>query len=366
MLHIRSRCGSGQEGWGAPEPRDAPGQRDVPGRSKRRVVPLACALQYLILALFLTHAFAQATESDVVAQAGTLIQAGKLDQAETLLRSAVAAHDSSAALHGALGDLLLNEHKYEDAVMELGRAAQLEPASRRYNLRAAEALIGWEKYPTAVDFLKAVQPRFGNDPHFHYVLGLAYYFESNLNEAIPQLEQAVRLSPKFDRARFLLANCLLGNGQTEKALDILRKLTKEHPDNAFYWATMGQRSAHVNIGSSPQESVRAVSRALELAPGDSYIQFLAATVFTETGDFKRARPLLENLEKVVPQQLEIHAMLVRVYARVGERELAAKEAETVDQLQKEQLQKEQLQKEQTAAPSPTPPTGAGTSGPEQP
>jgi predicted Zn-dependent protease len=319
-------------------------------------VPLACALQYLILAFFLTRVFAQATEQDVETQAATLIHAGKLDQAEALLRSASATHDSSAALHGALGDLLLNEHKYEDAVMELGRAAQLEPASRKYNLLAAEALIGWEKYPTAVDFLKAVQPRFDNDPHFHYVLGLAYFFESNLNEAIPQLEEAVRLSPKFDRARFLLANCLLGNGQTEKALDILRKLTKEHPDNAFYWATMGQRSAHINIGSSPEESVRAVSRALELAPGDSYIQFLAATVFTETGDYKRSRPLLEHLEKIVPQQLEIHAMLVRVYSRLGEHELAGREAETVDQ----------LQKEQTAAPSPAMPSGAGTGSPEQP
>jgi predicted Zn-dependent protease len=240
-----------------------------------RASPGQLVWQFLSFALLAASpfvaGFAQGAKQDAEGQAAALVQAGKPDQAEELLRSASAAQPDSAALHGALGDLLLREHKYEDAVMELGQAAQIEPGSSKYNLLAAEALIGWGRYPTAVEFLKAVQPRFGKDPHFHYVLGLAYFYESDLNSAIPHLQEAVHLSPKFDRAQFLLANCLLGNGETEKALGILRQLTKEHPDNAFYWASMGQKSAHVNMGSSPQEAARAVRHALQLAPNDAYI-----------------------------------------------------------------------------------------------
>lgn len=197
-----------------------------------RVLLLTCALQVFCCA--------ETAKPDIPTQAAALAKAGKVDQAEAMLRSASAAEPDSATLHAALGELLLKEHKFEDSVMELGTAAQQKPDSREYNLLAAEALIGWKRYPIAVEFLKAVQPRFGNDARFHYELGLAYYFQSNMNAAVPELEAAVRLSPTLERARFLLANCLLVSGDTERALAILRKLAKEHPDNAFYWATLGR------------------------------------------------------------------------------------------------------------------------------
>jgi predicted Zn-dependent protease len=271
----------------------------------------------------------------VVSKAEALVKAGKLDQAEVLLRSASSADQNSAVLHAALGQLLLKEHKYEDAVLELGQAAQQKPNSREYNLLSAEALIGWKHYPTAIQFLKAVEPRFGKDAHFHYELGLAYYYESDLNATRKELEQAVRISPNFERAEFLLANCLVVGGETARALTIFRKLVKEHPDNAFYWATLGMKAGHVDAGGSAEESLRAVRRALAIAPNDSYVQFSAATVFTQTGEYKSARPLLEHLEEIAPKGLEAHALLVRVYARLGERELAQKETQVVEQLQKE-------------------------------
>jgi predicted Zn-dependent protease len=272
---------------------------------------------------------------DVVAKAAALTKAGKVDEAEALLRSASAADPNSASLHAALGQVFLTEERYEDAVMELGQAAQQKPESREYNLLAAEALIGWKHYPTALKFLKAVEPRFGKDAHFHYELALAYYYESDLNATRKELEKAVRLSPDFERAEFLLANCLVVSGETPRALMIFRKLAQKHPDNAFYWATLGMKVRHVDSGGSAAESLRAVRRALVLAPNDSYVQFAAATVFTETGEYKSARPLLEHLEDVAPKSLEAHALLVRVYARLGERELAQKETGLVEQLQKE-------------------------------
>jgi predicted Zn-dependent protease len=313
-----------------------------------RIALLSCALQ--------AFGFAQGPKPDVIAQSSMLVRAGRVDQAEALLRSATGAHPDSARLHGALGDLLLQEHKYEDSVMELGRAAQLEPGSRKYNLLAAEALIGWQRYPTAVDFLNAIQPRFGKDPHFHYVLGLAYYYEHNWKAAIPQLEEAVRLSPKYGRARFLLANCLLVNGKPEKALAILRELAKEQPDKAFYWASLGQNLGYANTGGSADEALQAVLRALALAPKDSYVQFVAAAIFTNTGRYAEARPLLENLEKSAPGVLEIHTILVRVYARLGEHDLARKEAQIVDDMQK---------REMAEHPSATPPEDANKS-PDEP
>ncbi len=278
-----------------------------------------------------------------------------------MLRAASAADPNSADLHAALGKLLLAENKYEDAVWELGLAAQQKPESREYNLLAAEALIGWKRYPTALKFLQAIQPRFGKDAHFHYDLALVYYYESNLNGARTELEEAVRILPSFEQAQFLLANCLVVSGETARALTILRKLAQKHPNNAFYWATLGMKVGHIGSGGSQEESLRAVRKALALAPDDPYVQFAAATVFAETGEYKSARPLLEQLERAAPHELELHALLVRVYARLGERELVQKETKIV-----EQLQKEAAAAASAAAQRSSGPPGDASNGPQQP
>jgi predicted Zn-dependent protease len=108
------------------------------------VVLLTCALHLFC--------FAETTNRDVITRASALVRDGKVDQAEALLRSALAADPHSATLHGALGELLLKEHKYEDSTMELRQAAQEDPESPEYNLMAAAALIGWKRYVIAVDF----------------------------------------------------------------------------------------------------------------------------------------------------------------------------------------------------------------------
>ena len=227
---------------------------------------------------------------------------------------------------------MFEEHKYSDAAVELGQAAQQKPDSREYNLMAAEALIGWQHYATAVDFLRAIQPRFGNDFMYHYDLGLAYYYVGNINQAVVELEKSLQLSPNFERAKFLLANCL-GYGDAGKAIEIFRKLASEHPENSFYWASLGdmQRQA----GNAP-EALKAVRKALALSPGDLYVQLAAAAVFVQTGDYASGRPLLEHLEKADPKVVNVHALLARIYARTGDSERARKEAEVAKQLRMEE------------------------------
>src|SRR6185369_7353339 len=117
------------------------------------------------------------------AQAAKLFQAGKVKQAEAVLRSASAANPDSASLHAALGQILIKGHDYEGAVQELGVATQLNPDSADYNLSLSEALIGWKHYGVAIEFLNAVRPKFGNEPQFHYDLGLAHYNMNKMSEA---------------------------------------------------------------------------------------------------------------------------------------------------------------------------------------
>ncbi len=292
-----------------------------------RRVQLRAAVLVLALA---TGCFADASR-DAIAQASNLFRAGKVKQAESVLRTASTADPNSAPLHGALGTLLLKQHNYEDAVQELGLASQRDPDSAEYSLLLSEALIGWKHYGVAIEFLNAVRGKFGDEPQFHYDLGLAQYNMNKMNEAQKEFQEAVRQVPNFERAEFLLAACFASTGDPTRAVDILHKLVKEHPSNAIYWVTLGQILAPTE--GSGEEAVRAVRRALQLAPNERHAQYVAATVYVETGNFADARPLLERLERVDPKVLSIHVQLARVYSRLGEHDLARKESQLANELQ---------------------------------
>jgi predicted Zn-dependent protease len=283
----------------------------------------------------------QDTDRNIIAKASALFQSGKIKQAEAVLRAASSANPDSAPLHEALGQLLLTEHNYENAVDELALAAQKEPDSREYNFLLAEALIGWKHYGVAAKFLNAVRPKFGTDPQFHYDLGLAYYNSNKITKSQAEFAEALRGAPNFDRAEFMLAACMASSGNSPQAIEMLRKLVKAHPKNAIYWTTLGQILGEAG-GDNMREAVRAVRQALVLAPKDENTKFIAATVFTEARDFASARPLLEGLEKADPNVLAVHVLLARVYAHSGERELTRKETQIANELEKKTASKDAL------------------------
>ena len=245
-------------------------------------------------------------------------------------RTASAANPDSFALHSALGDMLFQEHEYEDCIQELNVAVGMDPTSRKDTILLGEALIATHRLGVAVSFLNGARSRFDGYFQLHYDLGLAYYFMNKIVEAQAEFEEAHRLSPSFDQAELLIAGCLIAQGESSKAVDLLRKMVKEHPNNAVYWGTLGRTLGLIGA-ENKAEAIRACHRALALQPNDPHLQFDAATVFTETGDFAAARPLLERLEKANPEVLAVHVQLARVYSQLGERELGKKESEIAGQ-----------------------------------
>jgi predicted Zn-dependent protease len=296
-----------------------------------RVAALSCLVLVLALQVYL---FGQAGEDPAIGKAFALVHAGKLNEAEIVLRAAAAADPKSEAVHATLGQLLFKQQKYEDAVQELGLALQINPASRENSLLLSEALIGWRHFDVAVNFLQAVQAKFGSYPEFHYDLGLAYYNGNKIKEAKTEFQEAARLEPSLDRAQFLLAACIATEGDYANAVEIFRKLAKDHPTNATYWATLAQMLTHLGIENLP-EALRACRRARTLKPRDPRVQYITATVLMQSGDFAEARPLLEHLVRLNPKNLAAHIALARIYGRLGKPELARKETQTVNQLEKE-------------------------------
>ena len=214
----------------------------------------------------------------------------------------------SPQLHGELGRTLLRQGKFEEATEELGIAANQLPDSRIYNMALVEALLGWEHWGVAVEFLNAVRDRFRQYPEFPYYMGLAHFKLNQTRQALPEFEEALRLNPNLDLAKFGLAACRAAIGDLQGAADLSRVLVKEQPRNARYWLALAQVLDAMGR-SNQEEALRAARRALALRPGDPVIELKTAVILIHLGRYVAARPLLEAVVKQEPHNLQAHVAL---------------------------------------------------------
>jgi predicted Zn-dependent protease len=254
---------------------------------------------------------------------------------ESLQRADVARDPTSPELHGALGQTLLQEGKYEEAVKELGIAAEQIPDSLVYNMGLAEALIGWGHFGVAEEFLRAVQSRFMNTSRFHYDLGLAEYNLDRSREAEEEFKETLRIDPKQERAKLLLAGCLGRNGDLAGAAARLQPLAEDHPKEATYWVALAEVLGQMDSSRLP-EALRASRHALALKPEDPAIQFRTAVILLKMQDYAAARPLLERFVKLAPDYAPAHIALATTYSHLGDHDSAHAESAIAARLAKQQ------------------------------
>ncbi len=130
-----------------------------------------------------------ATMQEELSLAKLLLADGEGRAAAEVLRHAVATWPEAAEPHGDLGLLLTKGQQYEAAVSELGRAAQLDPNSAEYALGLGEALLRWRHDTVALQYLLAVQAKFGELPLYKFELGLAYFYLTQFPQALQGIRE---------------------------------------------------------------------------------------------------------------------------------------------------------------------------------
>jgi protein O-GlcNAc transferase len=275
---------------------------------------------------------------ELKAQTGNPAKTGEtLEATVTRQKEAITANPESAELHGELGRTLLKQGKYEEAAGELGNAANALPDSRIYNMALAEALLGWEHWGVAIEFLNAVQERFHQFPEFHYYLGLAHFKINKIPEALAEFGEALRMNPNLDLAKFGLAACRAATGDLQGAATLSRELVIARPRNARYWLALAQ--VLDSMGDNERaEALHASRRASALRPGDPAIELKTAVILTKLQRYAAARPLLEHVVKLEPKNSQAHVALANTYTHLGQRALAKKESDTVVELEQTKSQ----------------------------
>jgi predicted Zn-dependent protease len=215
----------------------------------------------------------------------------------------------------------------------------------------AKQLMEEGKFQQAIALYRELNVAVPNNPGLKLNLGMALHLAGRKREAIPELEQAVKLDPQLapawlflgtthlqlgeavaalkplrsvlqlqpdqHQARQMLADALLSLGRLEDATSEYHQLASEDPDNAEAWYGLGR--TYELLSSATFETLQ------KLAPESAYVLSLLAEARLRDQQFSSAFYLYRRALERMPNLHGLHGAVAEIYRQLGHPEWAETE-----------------------------------------
>lgn len=195
---------------------------------------------------------------------------GRYDEAEHHLRRAVELRPGTAESHYNYASLLIRMGRLDKAEDSIHRALEIQPADihAKYNL----AFVYWLKkqYQQTADTVVPLATLRPNDADIRGLAGLSLAALKRPTEAIPHLQEALRLAPESRHAshwRYRLGQAFHTTGKDALAIQELRNVLASHSPryrqdamNSLAWVLATSRDPTVR---RPQEALRLAEELIQ-------------------------------------------------------------------------------------------------------
>lgn len=235
--------------------------------------------------------------------ASTLAQfyerAGKSDLAAQAYARALAANPNDLRALLALSREYSTKGEYDKAIDALTKAQGLVPADAGIAAFLAQTFLQAKKYQEAATFAAAAQQKFPTDMRFTRLHARALFETGGASRAIALMEAAVKSHPEDSGVYLSMADIYSDAGREEEALKTLEAAAQRFPAEADVLNYLGYMLA--DRGTRLDESVRLISRALELDPDNpSYLDSLGWAHF-KRGELAQAETYLARAADGLPR-----------------------------------------------------------------
>jgi protein O-mannosyl-transferase len=171
------------------------------------------------------HTLAVTNENDVahLALGQLLLDQNRLDDAITELQTVVARHPNDVDARLKLANALSEKKgRMNDAIAEYAAAANGDP-NPDVETTLANLLLEQGRINEAIQYYRHVVLLEPSSALAHYNLAVGLHRGRRLREAIFQYEEALKIDPKYPDADYFLGQALLENGQPDEAKIHLEK-----------------------------------------------------------------------------------------------------------------------------------------------
>lgn len=181
-----------------------------------------------------------------------------------------------------------------------------------------------------LEMAKAMDPR---NPEILYFLGRVRYQQNRLDDAVSAFRAVIAIDPGHAKAADNLGLALEGQGNLESAeqayRDAIQIEEKTHNGYERPWLNLGRLLREKN---NLQAAIPVLSKAIEINPDSADALLELGKAELSAHDLQQARKHLERSVELGPGSISAHYSLARVYKKIGEEGLAAKQFSLTEKL----------------------------------
>jgi tetratricopeptide (TPR) repeat protein len=247
---------------------------------------------------------------------GNVLRArGRLDEAVSCHRRAIALKSDYAEAHNNLGSALRDSKRPDQAVASYRQAISIKPDFAMAHMNLGDTLLALGRLDEAARSYRRVLQFRPDSVEAHNNLGNALRDSGRLEEAAASYRRAVAIRPDYAKLHNNLGNALLDLGRIEEAVASYSRALELEPDFA---------KAHSNLGSAFRELAKldeaeaSYRRALAIRADSSEILTNLGVVQRLQGSAEEAEASLRRALSIDPGATPTITSLAELYADRGQ------------------------------------------------
>ncbi len=280
---------------------------------------------------------AQEGSSALAAQVRSLLEAGRIEDAERVTRNYLQEHQHSGEAHFLLGYVLFKQQRAKESLAEYTEGARYR-RPEAFDLAAVGGdYVLLNDYSDADKwFTKAEEWNPGNFQILYY-LARTKYNENRFEEAVSLFLQCLKLDPKNVKAEDNLGLSYQGLGRMDEAAQAFQKaIDWEKQSSAPDAGPYLDLGSLLVAGDRAAEAIPLLHEALKRSPEDVRAHRELGKAYLHAKQLTEAREELERSVKLAPDDAPTHFVLAQVYRKLGMADRAEAETQLYSRLSKDQ------------------------------
>jgi tetratricopeptide (TPR) repeat protein len=299
----------------------------------RRGVFIAGLLWPFVLVLAQTPPDAPASAPEpALVEVQSLVDAGKLSDAESAARRYLETHQSSADTHYLLGYILFREGNPKPSLAEYKEGARYRaPSALDLDVIGGDYFL-MEDYTAADQWLTKSVQLDPTDAHARYYLGRAKYNQKRFVDAVRIFQECLDRDPRNAKAADYLGLSYEALGRNEDAMAAYRKAIELDSGAAR------NPEPYLNLGillvdnDRPGDAVQYLSQAAKIGPGDWRAHRGLGKAYLQLNRLPEAQVELRKAVELAPENGPLHFLLAQALRKSGLEEQARVETDRYNAL----------------------------------
>jgi tetratricopeptide (TPR) repeat protein len=220
---------------------------------------------------------------------------GKFAQASPYLRAAADADPQNLPIRLALAHSLLWSKQYSKVLEAYKEILALDPDSAEADMLAGEALDEMKDTPAAIEMFRKASKAKPNQPNVHFGLGYLLWTRKQYPEAIAEFQAELNNDPHHAQALLYIADSHVQMNQYSDAAPLLEQAIKQDPSLGLAHLDLG--IVAVNEGNN-DEALREFLAAEKLIPDDVNVHWRLGRLYRAMGRKAEAKAELDKASSI--------------------------------------------------------------------